>query len=179
MFFFKKKIEKQRSRATTLQPQLENTPQVIQTPLLPNTETKVKTYKVTGTSHYLDNIMTLSTENFDYDLSKKELINEGYENERIYQYDFYPIKTELIPEPDNPYDPNAVKVIVDNTLVGYIKAGSCKHILNIIKNDKIKKIDCIIKGGKYKYLSYDYEEDTYELEKSEVGFFVELKITEL
>ena len=35
---------------------------------------KEKTYKVTGVSHYLDNLLTLKTENFDYDLSKKDNI---------------------------------------------------------------------------------------------------------
>lgn len=139
---------------------------------------KVKTYKVTGVSHYVENILSLKTENFDYDLSKKELIDEGYENERIYQYDFYPIKTELVPEPDNQYDPNAIKVIVDNTLVGYIKSGSCSHLLKMIKENRIEKIECKIAGGKYKYLGYDDYEDKYELEKSDAPFFVVLNITE-
>ena len=139
---------------------------------------KEKTYKVTGISHYLDNLMTLTTENFDYDSTKKELIDMGYENERIYQYEFYPSKTELIPEPDNPYDPNAIKVLIDNVHIGYIKSGSCSHIHKLIKNNGIEKIDCIIKGGKYKYLGYDEDEDKYFLEKSEVNYFVDLILTE-
>lgn len=137
-----------------------------------------KTHKVTGMSHYIDNIMSLSLENNDYDLSKKELIEEGYENERVYQYEFYPIKTELIPEPDNPYDPNAIKVMVDNTHVGYIKSGSCSHILKVLKEDRIEKIECKIGGGKYKYIGYDEDEDKYYLEKDDAPFFVHLSIWE-
>lgn len=139
---------------------------------------KEKTYKVTGVSHYIDNIKKLKADNLDYDLSKKELIDNGYENERIYQYEFYPIKVELVPEPDNTYDPNAVKVIVDNELIGYIKSGSCKHILKVIAEDRIEKIDCILKGGKYKYIGYDEDEDKYYLEKDEIDYFAQLTIIE-
>lgn len=139
---------------------------------------KEKTYKVTGVSHYIDNIKKLKVDNLDYDLSKKELIDNGYEYERIYQYEFYPIKVELVPEPDNPHDPNAVKVIVDNELVGYIKSGSCKHILKLIAEDRIEKIDCEMKGGKYKYIGYDEDEDKYYIERDSIPFFVHLNILE-
>ena len=139
---------------------------------------KEKTYKVTGVSHYIDNIKKLQVENVDYDYSKKELIENGYENERIYQYEFYPVKVELVPEPDNPYDPNAVKVIIDNELVGYIKSGSCKHILKIIAEDRIEKIDCEIGGGNYKFIGYDEDEEKYFYDKGELSYFVHLTIIE-
>lgn len=139
---------------------------------------KTKSYKVTGVSHYTKAILSLKVENIDYDYSKKELIDEGLENDKIYQYEYYPIKTELVPEPDNPYDPNAIKVIVDNVLVGYIKSGSCSHVLKLINEGKIEKIETIISGGKYKYLDYDEYEDKYDLIKSEDPLIVNLKITE-
>lgn len=173
MFFFKKKVKNQ---SPIIQPQ-PVTPKPQPAPKQAS-ETKLKKYKVTGTSHYLDSILELASENLDYDLSKKELIDEGYENERIYQYNFYPIKVDLVPEPDNPFDPNAVKVIVEDLLVGYIKAGSCSHILKAIKENKIVKIDCEIGGGKYKYLGYDEDEEKYSLEKDESPYFVHLSITE-
>ena len=126
---------------------------------------KEKKYKVTGMEHYIDNIIALAVKNDDYRLSKKELIEECLENERIYECDFYFTKVELVPEPDNPYDPNAVKVIVDDVLVGYIKAGSCTHILKVLKEDRIVKIECEIGGGNYKYLGYDEDEEKYFMEK--------------
>lgn len=172
MFFFKKKVKDQ---APIIPPQPEKL-QVI--PPVSSVEAKIKKYKVTGTSHYLDNILGLATENIDYDLSKKELVDEGYDNERIYQYNFYPSKTELVPEPDNPYDPNAVKVMVDGVLVGYIKAGSCTHILKVLKEDRIVKIECEIGGGNYKYLGYDEDEESYYLDKDKTPYFVHLSISE-
>lgn len=139
---------------------------------------KTKTYKVTGMSNYIDNIMSLAVENIDYDKSKKELIEDDLVNERIYQYDFYPCKIELVPEPNNPYDSNAIKVIVEKMHVGYIKAGSCSHVLKLLREDRIIKIDCEMRGGKYKYLGYDEDEDTYYLDKDDTPWFVHLSITE-
>ena len=40
---------------------------------------------------------------------------------------------ELIPEPENPFDPNAVKVIVDGKKSGHIASKYCKRILNILQ----------------------------------------------
>jgi len=138
----------------------------------------VKNYRIAGTSHYIDNIMSLSIKNDDYKLSKKALVDEGLEGERIYQYEFYPVKTQLIPEPNNPIDPKAIKVITDNVHIGYIKSGSCSHVLKLLNENRIEKIECTISGGKYKYVRYDEDDDSYVLEKSDIPFFAELRITE-
>lgn len=140
---------------------------------------KEKTYKVTGISHYVKNIMKLASKNDDFKLSKKDMIDEGLEGSRIYEYDFYGTKVKLEPEPDNPYDPNAVKVLIDDLHVGHIKAGSCKHILNIINQNRIEKIDFEIGGGKYKYLRYDDEEDKYFIEKGEIPLYIHLNVIEI
>lgn len=155
------------------------TAQPITTPIQekPKNDIKIETHKVAGVSYRVDEILSLSSENEDYDSSLKNLVDMGYEYERVYQYEFYPIKTELIPEPDNPHDPNAVKVIVDNVHVGYIKSGSCRHILNLLKDDRIIKIDCEIKGGNYKYIGYNEDDDKHYIEKDDIPFFVHLKIS--
>lgn len=138
--------------------------------------TTVEKHKVTGTSHYINNILEFKIENSYYSDTKKELIEEGLENEKIFEYEFYPDKIELIPEPENPYDPNAIKVVADSLLVGYIKAGSCAHIHNLLKNDRIVKIDYEMGGGNYKYLDCD-EDEKYTLEEGKSPYFVDLFIT--
>lgn len=146
------------------------------------TDTKTRTYKVAGVTHYVDNIMSLAVENSNYDLSKRELIDDGMIEEKIWKYEFYPSRLELTPEPDNPHDPNAIKVIIDGKHVGYIKEGSCAHIRNLMKQGTVVQADCKIGGGPYKYISedYDYDKDkeAYELERSSTNFFVHLEITE-
>lgn len=103
-------------------------------------------------------------------------------DEEIYQYRFHPQKVELVPEPDNKYDSNAVKVIVDGVHVGYIKKGSCTHVKKLLAEDRILNINCKIGGGKFKIITEDYDpekdKDVYALERDEREYWVELKIKE-
>lgn len=135
-----------------------------------------ETHKVTGVSHYLDNISQLAFTNDDYELSKKEIVENGLDGDRIYQYEYYPKNIELVPEPDNAYDPKAIKVMIDGVHVGYIKAGSCSRIHNLINNNSIEKIGAFIGGGKYKIVEYDDYEEKYNIEKDETNIFIDLKI---
>lgn len=138
-------------------------------------------HNVTGTSHYQDNIRELGELNPDYDLTKTEIINDCLYDERIYQYEFNPKSVVLEEEPDNIYDSNAIKVLIDNVLVGYIKKGSCGHIKNLIKEDKIQSIFAEIHGGKYKIVisdyDYDKDKDVYKMDKEETDFYVSIYIT--
>lgn len=124
----------------------------------------IKNYKVAGIKYHMDAVMELASENDMYDMSKKELIESYEENYgylgNIYEYEFYVADTQLIPEPDNPYDPNAIKVVADDQHIGYIKAGTCRHLLKVINEGRLGPIECRIYGGPYKYLDLDFEEMT-------------------
>lgn len=142
----------------------------------------IKTYKATGMEHRLDNLLRLRIENENYSMSKKELVEEGLIGERVWEFEYYPLKVELIPEPDNPDDPKAIKVVVDGEHVAYIKKGSCAHLLKVIKGNRIKKMECEIGGGRYKYISEDYNEsgkEIYTLERSTAPYFVHLHLIEI
>lgn len=141
-----------------------------------------KTYKVTGLAHYMENLMALAEENSIYDYSKRDLIDMDITNERVYQYTFSHKKAELVPEPDNPVDPKAIKVVVDGQHVGYIKAGSCAHLNKVIRENRVEKIDCEISGGKYKIVLECWddmgENSKYTFERDEAPFWVHLHIVE-
>ena len=146
-------------------------------------EPKVVTHKVAGTSYRQDAIRSLGKKNPDYALSKRRMFKRWPYGVTVYEYNFQPKKAKLVPEPDNPYDPNAIKVMIDGVHVGYIKAGSCAHILRLISEKRIAKIEPHIIGGKYKEL---YSEDIdaqrladFELEEDETTIGVRLDITEL
>ena len=125
--------------------------------------------------HYLDNIMELAFENDDYDLPKEEFLECYSEGERAWKYEFYPTNVELVPEPDNPYDPNAIKVVVDGQHVAYIKRGSCSRILKALREGTIHRIICEMGGGPYKAY-YEDEDGKYSIERGEVNYFVHLTI---
>lgn len=114
---------------------------------------KHERFHVTGVQYYQGCFTDeLGTYNYDYDEKSSEL-KESYDvGDKIYQYDFFNLKAELIPEPENEHDPNAVKVMVNDIQVGHIKKGSCSRVKNLIKSPDFAGIDVEIYGGKYKMI---------------------------
>lgn len=154
-------------------------PKVIASPPVETvSEIKKERHKIAGTSYRQADIASLGDENSVYTWTKKEIIDYGMTDQKIYQLEFSPETVELIEEPDNKYDANAVKVIVDNVLIGYIKKGSCAHIKKLIREDRIKKITAEIYGGKYKLVSSDYDvmedKEIFELEKDKTDYFASI-----
>ena len=153
------------------------TPQPLPKPPIQNIPTsKTIKHKVAGVTHYKENILRLASKNPNYTMTKKEMIAANIEE--IYEYNFKVQKTELIPEPTNTYDPNAIKVMVNAMHVGYIKKGSCKHILNLLNQNRIEKIETKICGGNYKNLNINDDGDIV-LSYAKKEYYVTLSITEL
>lgn len=142
---------------------------------------KEETHRIAGTSFHQDAIMSLGSLNPDYRLSKEQLIKKGLLNVTVYEYKFQSYKAELVPEPTNQYDPNAIKVLISGKHIGYIKKGSCAHLKKLMSTNSIKSITATIKGGNSKYITcYDSPKDRdknsyiYESDKGTIG--VEIKI---
>lgn len=136
-----------------------------------------ETHKVAGTSYRQEALISLGLKNTDFTKTKKALQAEGLTDEWIYEYAFAPRNAELQPEPDNPHDLNAIKVIVDGVHIGYIKAGSCAHVHKLLDADRIARISCSIGGGKSKRLSWDEDDENYVLEEDVIPFYARLTIT--
>lgn len=157
-----------------IQPQPMNRP--LQTPIIQNVPiAKIIRHKVAGVTHYKENILCLALKNPQYSMTKKEMI--AADLSEVYEYNFKTRKTELIPEPTNPHDPNAIKVLIDGKHVGYIKKGSCKHILNLINQNRIEKIESTIGGGKYKTFDFNDEGDLI-LSRGQKEYHITVSITE-
>ena len=143
-------------------------------------------HRITGIDHYIENIELMAIPNPFYEDSKKEIIDNYMTEERIYEYTFEPHKIELRPEDDNSYDEKAVALYLNDLLVGYIKKGSCSHIRKLIKEDKIKKVEVNVYGGRYKVvyeliededdIDVDYNNPKYELENGETPYKIDLFI---
>jgi hypothetical protein len=133
---------------------------------------KTVTHKVAGTSYRQKELLAMGEKNPEYTLNKRELLKLYPDGVTVYEYIFCPKKAELVPEPDNPHDPKAIKVLVDGVHVGYIKAGSCAHIHKLLRENRIQSIRPSIVGGKYKAV-YEYAD------KDETTIGVRLEITEL
>lgn len=104
-------------------------------------------FSVTGTKYNQDNIKSVLKRNANYDLTKVQLKKiEGcvYEYEQITTFK----DVQVVEEPDNEYDPNAVKVLYKGVCVGYIKKGITSRVKNLLK--KPNKIELHLYGGNYK-----------------------------
>lgn len=132
---------------------------------------------VRGVDKYAANIKAVAWENPDYDLTKKELI-EQCPDEKVWQYTF-DVKGDLVPEPDNAYDPNAIMVQANGLCIGYVPKGSTAHIRKLMESGRIQSMRLDIGGGKYKEV-YEIEDDKYELDRNERPFsaVLELYLTE-
>jgi hypothetical protein len=135
-------------------------------------------FKVAGVTHYLQNIESLADENDDYYLSNRELMEAYSDGDRIYQYEFSPYLVELIPEPENEFDSNAVRVDIDGLTVGYIKKGSCTHVKNLLAAPDFHSVTVDSMGlGKYKEI-YEDEDGELHVEKGELsGCWVHIRVT--
>jgi len=142
----------------------------------PATDGKTTKHKIAGVTHYENNILTFARPEPLYNKSKKEIIAAKAYNQNIYKYTFVKCPVELVPEPTNPHDPNAVQVVIGGLLVGYIKAGSSKHILNLISANKITNLDYEITGGDF--INVWFEADEPQIEKGHLNYGIKLYITE-
>lgn len=141
-------------------------------------------HHITGTSYYKKNIQEIldkfGVPNPWYTTTKNELIDSEMVEERIYSLEDTVIDATLLEEPDNPYDSNAIKVIIDEYVVGYIKRGSCSHVKKILHSGIPVKTIAKIYGGEYKYLSSEWddekEEYVYQIEKNRSDYGIILSI---
>lgn len=157
-------------------------PQELQTEEPPQPESEVLRYYVAGVEYYLDALKGMMVPNTLYAYKKQDLIDIYKTDEAVYKTTIENISVELVPEPDNPHDPKAIKVLLNGVHVGYIPAKRCAHLLRKIGNHEIENIAAIVGGGKYKKVNEDYDfmkdKSKYTMETGEDNYYIELYIRE-
>lgn len=147
-----------------------------------------KSHRIVGLNYRKANVLKLATENPDYKLDKAGIIKQGLADATIHRYVFTNAPVELVQEPDNSEDPNAIKVIVGGQHIGYIKAGSCAHLNKVISEGRIEQILCRISGGPYKGVFQDEDEamdagfsgnPTYRFSSGTDDLRAEIRVVEL
>ena len=131
---------------------------------------KKYTFKVAGISRRQKDIINkLLPENDDYEMSKSELVEIGMVDERVYKYSPITSDAELVPEPTNPRDPNAIKVVVCSVHIGYVPADRTGKVKDLLDLRQIHSVTCSFYGGPYKIIredyDYDKEKEIYTIEK--------------
>ncbi len=102
-------------------------------------------------------------------MSNKEILEDGVDVFEVDLGDYGDI--ELIPEPDNPYDPNAIKVIHEDIgHIGYVPKESTQKVKSVL--DKDYEVEWKLVGGKKKYV--DYDEDKVKTETLHYGMVIDI-----
>lgn len=136
---------------------------------------KEYSFNVAGVSYKQDAIRDLCFDNEEYSMSKKKLIDENLIDEPIYKYEESTLGLiSLLPDPDNEYDKNAIKVMHRDILLGYVPKDETNAIHKIIAGPY--KATAKVYGGPYKIL-LESEDDGYTIEKENqnVGLRVTIK----
>lgn len=74
--------------------------------------------RVVGTSHYQDALLALSARHADEEVRIEKI-------------------ALLVPEPDNPHDPNAIAVHIDGQLVGYLSRDENRRWLDVVNGAEV------------------------------------------
>ena len=150
-------------------------------PITEEPQKKIEKHRVAGVSFREDAIKSLMDENSAFFFTKKELVDAGYIGERVYKIRPYYGTAILDPEPDNPQDPKAIKVMTAGVHVGYIKSGSCAHIHKVLREGRLETAKIEIAGGDYRIVLEDYDDytdkSTYSMEKDSVPLHAVLTLT--
>ena len=127
--------------------------------LLKERTEKTLILEVAGTSYLQKELTSVAYKNWKYNSNNEQSESS---TDKIYRYNYTHKSALLIPEPTNPHDSNAIKVLVDGIHIGYIPATACIEVNNMIKHSLITSINVEIYGGEYKNLvllsngKYDY-----------------------
>jgi hypothetical protein len=108
--------------------------------------TNTETFKVAGISHYKDDII----KNFASE------IDDG-------EFDYKTSSVELIPEPENKYDPNAIKVLVNGIKIGYVPKELTSFARDIIDSPNFLGAEVTIFGEKYQGYNDDETDEIVDL----------------
>ena len=137
-----------------------------------NTSRKDEKFRVAGVNYRQDAILKLGKKNPDYLLKSADL-KKKYQEKPVFEYTFPTFVPELIAEPDNEYDPNAIAIYANGEKVGYVKKGSTARVRNIMKDRKLIGMKLLIGGGNRRW--YDYMSEC--VEKDTGDFWADLVIT--
>ena len=115
--------------------------------------------------------MEYAEKNDDYKLSKKALIEEGRDNEKIYEFEMWE-EAQLNKKPDG-----TIEATIHGETIGTIKQASSAKVNKLIKSGNIRNIHAEVSGGNYKILKYLSSRDEYALDELENQFSITIEIS--
>ena len=97
----------------------------------------------------------------------------------VYKYNkLKTVDVHLLPEPSNPHDKNAIKVLVNNIFVGYLPAVIASQISSYIANPNYR-YDAILTGRGGPYKTLNVETERVVTREKELTYYLDLTIWRL
>ena len=130
---------------------------------------KTQRHKLDNIDAHMKDIMELVEKNEDYKLSKKALIEDVRDDEKIYEYELNATAKCCIG------GGGEIQVFVSDTYIGDIKKGSRAKVKKLLESGTIQRIDAEVSGGNYKILKN--VNDSYIVDELEDAFSITIEIT--
>lgn len=116
----------------------------------------IEPFEVAGTEYYQEEIMAKARPNKKFKLSAQEILYEGLMvNQFIDEYYIQLDDIELVYEPTNKHDKNAIMVMANGLKIGYVPAELCTEIKNILKKYDVDHITSRVFGGWTRHVTED------------------------
>lgn len=123
-------------------------------------QTKRLLFDVAGIFYHEKELRKAGTISKMYYLSDEKLIASG--KKKVHRY-FFDGEMTFEEEPTNKHDKNAVKILLNGHLIGYVPAEFAPKMKKVIANKSITKVEYKVKGGEYKVIEGNYvDEDESE-----------------
>ena len=141
--------------------------------------------KVKGCSFYQSALepIFIDFQDEDYEpyggYSKREIKRDVREF-GVEEYKYLPVRIDevfLVPEPTNPYDPNAIIVQIEGQTVGYIPKRLARKIKKWVENTNEFEYFCKAELDGGEYIGYDYGSDQTFVSQRIVKVVLDFKIS--
>lgn len=112
-------------------------------------------FNVAGINYNRENVERLGSPSRTFPLDDDTLMHKYDRKVTLYEFYFDNFCAELIPEPDNPEDPNAIAIYCKGFKIGYVPAGKTSDVRLLLDSGSVSRIDLYIRGGREKSVSPD------------------------
>ena len=116
-------------------------------------------FVVAGVEYKTENISHLASPMKKWDMTNEQILKK-YPGKKIFRYYYISEPVQLVPEPTNPHDSNAIKVMINNIHVGYVPATACNIVKQYMTSGPYT-LSAKITGGEYKLIYSDGHSDNF------------------
>lgn len=136
----------------------------------------VLSFEVAGALYYRRNeVFSLLKETADWKKSPAQLLAEGKAGKYIYRYRIFEDSAQLVREPTNEHNHNAVMIVVHGVQIGYVPESMLDAVRLLMKKDPSLSVTVKIYGGERKQV---LEDNVVYLSDVELRCDAEIEYTE-